>query len=154
MGRVTNVTARDRDFSAYKAHRTGHVPPIYNRRVRSPLACVSMNRKNAPWLILAAVAALTFLACSGGGTVTSNPGTPPPPPTSVAAGDVTLAEFNQLKQGMTYEQVTELVGSQGQLVSQSGPMSMYSYPGNSPLGRATFTFQDGKLTAFTQVGLR
>jgi hypothetical protein len=113
-----------------------------------------MNRRNLPWYLLAAVGAVTFLACSGGGPVTSNPGTPPAPPTSAAAGDITLAEFNQLKQGMTYEQVTDLVVSQGQLSSQSGPFTTYTYPGNAPMGNAVLTFQDGKLTSFTQIGLR
>lgn len=104
-----------------------------------------------PWHVLAALAAVTFLACSGGGT--SNPG-PPPPPSTAPQAEATLAAFNQLEQGMTYDQVTVLFKGQGTLSSSSGPLQTYTFRGDSWGSSAIVTFTEGKVSAFTQMGLR
>lgn len=104
-----------------------------------------------PWHILAALAAVTFLACTGGGS--SNPG-PPPPPSTAPQAEATLATFNQLEQGMTYDQVTVLFKGQGTLSSSSGPFQTYTFRGDGWGSSAIVTFQDGKASGFSQYGLR
>jgi hypothetical protein len=108
-----------------------------------------------PRSIIAAgiVAGLALIGCASGGPA-DPPGTPPPPPTSTAAGDMTLGEFNQIHQGMTYDQVTELVGSQGVRISEAGNVAIYNYRGTTPMGNATVTFTDGKVTGLGQFGLQ
>jgi hypothetical protein len=101
-----------------------------------------------PWHLVAAGAVVTFLACAG-----APPSSNTPPPPSTSAGSVNLDAFNQLKQGMTYEEATSILGSKGQLSSSSGSFQTYSFPGSSGFSSVVLTFQDGKLTSFTQVGL-
>ena len=73
---------------------------------------------------------------------------------------LTLEKFNQIQNGMTYEQVIEIIGEEGTLTSEVGePGSpfhtvMYSFYGRGSIGaNASFTFQGGELTAKAQFGL-
>jgi len=74
---------------------------------------------------------------------------------------VSKAEFDQIKSGMTYEQVKEIIGGEGEVVSESGNPGdqfytvMYQYQGEGELGaNASFMFQGGKLINKAQFGLK
>ena len=73
-----------------------------------------------------------------------------------------MKEFEQIKNGMTYEQVTEIVGSTGEIVVETGTPGdqfhtvTYQFKGEgSMLGGAyaQLTFQSGKLKTKVQMGI-
>ncbi len=74
---------------------------------------------------------------------------------------ITLEEFNQIQTGMTYEQVVELIGTDGTIMSESDitgdgqyKTTIYSWEGKGGLGaNANVTFQGGKVVAKAQFGL-
>ncbi|NMF00279.1 DUF3862 domain-containing protein [Aneurinibacillus aneurinilyticus] len=74
---------------------------------------------------------------------------------------ITKAKFNQIKSGMSYEKVVEIIGGPGELVSETGnpgdPLYtvMYMYKGEGDLGaNANFLFQGNKLQNKAQFGLK
>jgi hypothetical protein len=72
---------------------------------------------------------------------------------------ITLAEFEALQTGMSHEQVAEITGSTGQLISESelGGVNtqMYQLEGEGDLGaNASVMFQNGELVQKAQFGLR
>lgn len=74
---------------------------------------------------------------------------------------ITLSEFNQIETGMTYEQVKEIVGSEGTLTSDVSigderyHTKIYTWYGNTLTGaNANVTFQGGKVIGKAQVGLK
>lgn len=74
---------------------------------------------------------------------------------------VNMAEFEQIKSGMTYEEVKNIIGGPGQVLSESGNPGeqfhtvMYQYEGEGSLGaNANFMFQGGKLVNKAQFGLK
>lgn len=67
---------------------------------------------------------------------------------------ITLEEFEQLKDGISYEKAVEIIGSKGELSTESGDMKMYIWEGNGGLGsNAACTFYQEKLNAKSQIGL-
>jgi hypothetical protein len=71
--------------------------------------------------------------------------------------NVTLAEFNQIQVGMTYRQVADIVGSEGELTGQNqfGNMTTETYNwSNKPFGGMFCMFQNGKLTQKNQMSLK
>lgn len=83
--------------------------------------------------------------------------------TSNASEDtkITLEEFNQIETGMTYEQVVEIIGTEGTVMSESDitgdgqyKTTIYSWQGEGSLGaNANITFQTGKVVSKAQFGL-
>ena len=76
------------------------------------------------------------------------------------APTITLEEFEAIQNGMTYQEVTDIVGSSGELISEVdiGVADYYtqvrSWEGEGTLGaNANVTFQGGKVTAKAQFGL-
>ncbi|MGR7908430.1 DUF3862 domain-containing protein [Lysinibacillus capsici] len=67
--------------------------------------------------------------------------------------EITLDQFNKLENGMTKEQVFEILGGEGAVISESGDLVMYSYNGKSLGANASLMFQGGKLMNKTQLGL-
>lgn len=72
---------------------------------------------------------------------------------------ITLTEFNKIETGMTYEEVTEIVGSSGTITSKSSIAGhetvIVTWYANPNIGtNANVTFQDGKVIAKAQVGLQ
>jgi hypothetical protein len=70
-------------------------------------------------------------------------------------------EFDRIENGMTYDQVKEIIGSDGEVMSEAGDKGtdfytiMYMWKGEgSPGANANFMFQDGKLTSKAQFGLK
>ena len=70
---------------------------------------------------------------------------------------VTLAQFNQVREGMTYEEVVAVLGSEGVEQSSSNIAGiktvMYAWNGNTMGGNMNAMFQDGKLIQKAQFGL-
>lgn len=73
---------------------------------------------------------------------------------------ITLDEFNKIQNGMTEEEVFEIVGGAGDILSESGDKGtdfytvMYEYAGEDGFGaNASLMFQGGKLQNKSQFGL-
>lgn len=72
---------------------------------------------------------------------------------------ITKAEFLKIENGMTYEQVIEIIGSEGELLSETGDKGsdyhtvMYQWKGKGFGASANATFQGGELISKAQFGL-
>ena len=87
--------------------------------------------------------------------------TPIPVPAPTNKPTMTMAEFTQLKTGMTYEEATKIIGGPGEVMSESGSIGdpahtvMYTYKGEGDLGaNANLMFQGDKLMNKAQFGLK
>ncbi|CAH2464436.1 MULTISPECIES: DUF3862 domain-containing protein [Bacillus cereus group] len=74
---------------------------------------------------------------------------------------ISKAEFDQIQNGMSYEEVKNIIGSDGEVMSESGQAGdqfhtiMYSWKNEKGLGaNARFMFQEGKLQNKSQFGLK
>ncbi len=72
--------------------------------------------------------------------------------------DLTADNFERIRDGMTVEQVSDILGSRGEKVSESSAggttMTLYKWTGGMLSGRVVVgTFMDGKLNSKTQTGL-
>ncbi|MNW26248.1 hypothetical protein D3C74_30120 [compost metagenome] len=67
---------------------------------------------------------------------------------------ITFEQYQQVEIGMTYEEVAAIMGGNGNAISESSSMAVYSYFGTGGIGaNAVFTFQNGKLLTKAQSGL-
>jgi len=73
---------------------------------------------------------------------------------------ISLTQFQQLERDMTMEQVVEILGFEGNLLSATTgedndgvSIRSYSWDGEMDGARAVLVFNDGLLGAFTHVGL-
>jgi len=68
---------------------------------------------------------------------------------------ITLAEFNQIKEGMTYEEVVKIIGAPGELKNEGGSLSTYRFEGkgSKPLASGVFIFRNGKVESKSQHNL-
>lgn len=71
--------------------------------------------------------------------------------------EITLEEFYKIKNGMTYEEVKNIIGSSGTLTQETDYMGikshMITYEGRSVGSNAIIMFENGKVISKTQVGL-
>lgn len=71
---------------------------------------------------------------------------------------ITLAEFNQIQSGMSYDEVKKIVGCEGTVNSDTeimgSKMTIYSWYGKDGISNANVNISDGKLVNKTQIGLR
>lgn len=71
---------------------------------------------------------------------------------------ISLDEFNRIKNGMSYDQVKEIVGCEGTVNSDTeimgSKMTIYSWYGKDGISNANINIQDGKLINKTQIGLK
>lgn len=81
--------------------------------------------------------------------------------TAVPNECITQAEFLRIETGMTYEEVVEIIGSKGELLSEGdaglGPeyaTHIIMWRGADGISNANVTFQGGKVIGKAQVGLR
>ena len=87
-----------------------------------------------------------------------------PPLSSKNEPEISMSEFNQIKNGMTYEQVTDIIGDPGELIAETGTSGdqfhtvTYEFKGvgesiwNSAF--AQLIFQDGQLNTKAQKGIK
>ena len=74
-------------------------------------------------------------------------------------GLLTEEKFAQIQNGMTYEEVVDIIGSEGTVVSESGTKGdpyhtvIYEFKTDGWLAAANMTFQGGKLLNKSQAGL-
>jgi len=85
---------------------------------------------------------------------------PTPAPTPVNSPKMSMAEFNAIQNGMTYEQVVQIVGGPGEKMSEVGSPGeefytvMYTWDGEGTLGaNANCMFQAGAMSMKAQFGL-
>ncbi|ELK39938.1 lipoprotein [Brevibacillus agri] len=73
---------------------------------------------------------------------------------------ITKAAFDQIENGMTYDEVKNIIGGEGELLSEAGNKGeqfhavVYMYEGEAAGSNASFTFLDGKLQVKGQYGLK
>lgn len=71
---------------------------------------------------------------------------------------ITLEEFNKIETGMTYDQVKEIIGSEGTVNSDTSyggqRMIIYSWYGSDEISNANFNFENDSLINKTQIGLK
>lgn len=82
-------------------------------------------------------------------------------PENTVSGKITKEDFDKIKDGMTYEEVVKIIGSEGEVMSESGSEGdpshtiMYSWEGEGDIGaNANMTFQGGELVNKAQFGLK
>lgn len=78
-------------------------------------------------------------------------------------GDITKAEYSQIKTGQTYSEVVQIIGSKGELTSSSSmeilgddyTASIYTWYGNLRTGaNSVIMFENNEVTAKSQFGLK
>jgi hypothetical protein len=120
------------------------------RYVCPPSEMVSLaNADTPPTAGMATTAQLQAFATSCGRS-------PAPVPIMPTVG-MTLAAFNQIAPGMTYDQVASLAGIPGTLQAESNAagidIKIYTWPGVDSGANASITFQDGGEVSKAQSGL-
>nr|WP_304654723.1 DUF3862 domain-containing protein [Sporolactobacillus sp. STSJ-5] len=79
---------------------------------------------------------------------------------SGSSAKITMKKFDQVKNGMTYDQIKSIIGGDGAKDSESGTEGsadytvIYSFQGSNLGSNATFMFQGGKLINKAQAGLK
>ncbi|NDI37091.1 hypothetical protein [Chengkuizengella sediminis] len=68
--------------------------------------------------------------------------------------EITLEEYNKLEEGMTYEEVIEIVGSEGDKMVSEDRIEKYAWAGSEEKAMASITFQDGELRGKWEVDLK
>jgi hypothetical protein len=66
---------------------------------------------------------------------------------------IDLDSFSQIKEGMTYEQVKEIIGVHGTENAKSGPLQTISWEDKLRFRVITITFENGRVAAKAQLGL-
>ena len=83
--------------------------------------------------------------------------------TSAAEGDATITkeEYERLEQGMSYQEVVQIIGGEGTVISQTGSQgedfytTMYQWPGEGDkMSSANILFQADKLLSKSEYGLQ
>lgn len=115
------------------------------------------KRKGHPVLgvFLAIFGIMLFMAgiggAAGGSSASQEPNADPHPEY------ITNDEYDAIETGMTYEQVVEIVGGEGELTSESEVMGVVTkmvFWKADPYGaNASVTFQDGKVFAKAKAGM-
>jgi uncharacterized lipoprotein YehR (DUF1307 family) len=108
------------------------------------------------------VLSVSLAACDSTSTTSSSPSSLPGSPSKTSASNssagVTMANFSQLKTGMTYAQVVKILGKDGEEMSSneiSGIKTvMYKWDGNGFGANMNAMFQNGKLMSKAQLGLK
>lgn len=79
-------------------------------------------------------------------------------PAGSRGAPATLARFNQLRPGMSFAEVSQVMGPDGVPVSFTSLMGTVSFtvswPGQTPGSTAVVTFSDGKVLSSMQAGLQ
>lgn len=70
---------------------------------------------------------------------------------------MTLEKFNQIENGVSYEDVVNTIGCDGTLSTETSygdsSMKIYYWYAKDGISNATFSFTDNKLSAKSQIGL-
>lgn len=125
---------------------------------------VGKNQKNffQKHIILTIILVLIILGSIGAGLNTNNFTTTNTPSTSSTESStkINLEKFNQIQSGMTYEQVVEIIGEEGTVMSnvdignEEYQTTMYYWYGEDGISNANVTIQGGKVVSKAQIGLK
>lgn len=73
---------------------------------------------------------------------------------------ITLEKFNKIKSGMTYNEVVDIIGEEGTILSETDIMqdeqyktTVYYWYASNGIANANVTFQGGKVISKAQLGL-
>ena len=96
---------------------------------------------------------LLLSACDSGGYIDSS--SPPSATTSSSSPDpITMSAYQRISTGMSYRDVTEIIGRPGVEISSAGNVINYQWSDEPPGGMILAAFMDDKLASKGQVGLR
>lgn len=77
---------------------------------------------------------------------------------SVTTVPVTLSQYNQIEEGMTYEKVVEIFGGEGEVVSEGSladaASAVYIWKGGDGISNATITFYNNAVFSKAETGLQ
>ncbi|WP_231506359.1 DUF3862 domain-containing protein [Paenibacillus sp. UNC451MF] len=118
---------------------------------------------NLKWIAMTLAVALSLVGCGGESAKQTSGQTNKTEASEKQEGNslITKAKFEKIENGMSYEEVVKIIGGSGELLSEIGKKgekthtTVYVYKGEGTVGaNATLTFQDGKLMAKAQAGLK
>jgi len=72
---------------------------------------------------------------------------------------ITVDEYEEIEAGMSYDEVCDIIGGEGELLSESSIAgydgAIYSWEGKGSVGaNANVTFQNGEVVTKAQIGLK
>ena len=127
-------------------------------------------KRGCLWIVGILVVLGVLGAIFGGGSKQQSAGVAVPTKAAVAAAatavpqnkpTMTKAEFEQIQNGMTYPEVTAIIGGPGEMISElNAPGSpyytvSYKYDGEGSIGaNSMLMFQGGKMSTKAQFGLK
>lgn len=130
------------------------------------MAAVTVLRSIGKYVFPGSMVLALMVAASCGGGQTVEDAAPPANDTAPAAlaaagrntARITMASFNDLKEGMSYREVVEIIGGEGRILSESTESGIenktYRWEGSGrPGANADVTFQNDKLAGKDQFGL-
>ena len=109
-------------------------------------------------LVLSLVAVLS--ACGSGTATTSSGASKSSSVVSTAKNYITKADYDQIQNGMSYEDVVKIIGSDGEQMSETGTKGdeyytvVYDWKGKDGASNAVMEFQGDKLQTKSQIGLQ
>ncbi|WP_282938718.1 DUF3862 domain-containing protein [Paenibacillus sp. RC67] len=118
---------------------------------------------NFKWIAISLIVALSLSGCGSGPAKQTSGQASKTEASGKEEGTYTItkAKFEKIENGMSYEEVTKIIGGPGELLSEIGNKgekthtTVYMYKGEGTIGaNANFTFQGGKLLAKAQAGLK
>lgn len=148
---------KDKKVAFFKSDIEGLYKSIYAKLgISLPKNSISYKRLSKNYIIAfsASVIILTMLVFAIPSILTSL--------SSMDETKITLSEFNQIQNGMTYDEVIEIIGSPGELLSdvdiglgQQYATKIYMWEGAGDYGsNANISFQGGRVILKAQIGLR
>ncbi len=156
FGKVKNIAARVVVFLLAPALTIGSVQPssqsISNpadlRDSSVPKASDAKTKKADP---------VPEISTTDREIAVSTPVAPTPKPSPVAVKGVNIASFKRIKTGMSYAEVVEILGKEGEEMSSGGDGAfktvMYKWDGGF-MANMNAMFQDDKLISKAQLGLK
>ncbi len=123
--------------------------------------CPNCGAKRPKRWIIAVVIVVLFCIVAGAMAMSGDGGTETPTTTEPETEYITIDKYNQIENGMTYEQVVKIIGCEGKLTASAdiggGTSQTYSWSsrdlGGGTTYGATVVFIDGKVTGKYQIGL-
>jgi hypothetical protein len=103
-----------------------------------------------PKAIAGIVGGLIVLGCSGAGGVANGDKSPP---STTPTEQITLAEFDSITHGMTFDEVVVIVGSPGKVSSEIMNTKTYTFDGGI-MASGIIQFTDGKVSSKSHFGLK